>query len=87
MPIMDAPEPADPHVVGNVGAVLTTQLIAFLLRKGKLTSQDVGEIFQDTRTRYTNTLGVPPSPEGWEEYSNATLTALHKDALRWGSQT
>lgn len=86
MGIQDAPHSANPHIVGNVGAMLATHLMAFLLRKGSLTVEDVAEIFQETRERYTS-IQVPPDQTGeWGREANAILTLLEGDVVQFASQ-
>ena len=75
----------DPAALANVASMLTTHLIAFLLREGRLTPTEVQEIFQETRTRYTNTLGARPS-DRWEAQTTAILSMLHNDAVQFGQR-
>jgi hypothetical protein len=80
----DFPRAADPAAVGNVALMLTTHLMAFLLKHGRLNQQEVAEIFRDTRMRYT-TLPVTQIPEdGWGQQTTAILALAHNDVLRFG---
>ncbi len=84
--ITDAPEPANPHAVGNVGAMLATHLMAFLLRKGVLKPQDVQGIFQETHARYTSIPAGPIPTTEWERQTSALLALLQQDVLKFGSE-
>lgn len=75
----------DPAALANVAAMLTTHLIAFLLKEGRLSPTEVQEIFQTTRTRYTNILAGPPLPN-WHAQTTAILTMLQNDVFQFGQK-
>jgi hypothetical protein len=86
MGIQDMPERADPHAVGNVGAMLVTHLMVHLMRKGVLGPQDVRAIFQETRGRYTSIPVGPIPADDWDKQTNAILTLLEGDVSNFASQ-
>lgn len=84
MPHQDSEYFADPAAVGNVGLMLCAHLMAHLLRKKVLNFQDVAEIFQETRMRYT-TLPATQSPaDDWGKQTTAILSLIHGDVLQFG---
>ncbi len=72
----------NPAAVANVALLLTTHLIAILLREGRIDPVEVQEIFQQVRTRYTNTPGERPSDE-WEAQTQAILSLIQNDVAQF----
>jgi hypothetical protein len=71
--------------VANVALMLTTHLIAILLREDRIEPVEVQELFQTVRARYTNTPGARPSDE-WEAQTLAILTLVQNDVAQFGQR-
>jgi hypothetical protein len=75
----------NPVAVANVALMLTTHLMAFLLRGGRLSPTEVQEIFQTTRARYMSNPQERPSNE-WQAQTAAILTMIHGDVVHFAQK-
>jgi hypothetical protein len=74
---------ADAAAVGAASLGLSTQLLAFLIRHGRLTKGEAAEIVSAARASYkmAGTAGQP-STDDWQAQADALLRAVQNDVIR-----
>ena len=70
----------EPAAIASANLTLTTQILAFLVRRGRLTKAEVAEIFGAAIAAYKHT-GQPGSPGDWETQIAAVLHLAQNDIV------
>jgi hypothetical protein len=72
-----------PVAIASANLTLTTQLLAFLVRRGRLTKAEVVEVFGAAIAAYKHAgQGVTGSPSDWEAQVAAILHLAQNDVVR-----
>lgn len=84
-PMTPASLSLDPAATANVALMLTTHLIAILLREGRIDPVEVQELFQLVRTRYMSNPAERPATE-WQAQTLAILTMVQSDVAQFAER-
>lgn len=71
-----------PQAMAGASLAVTAQLLAFLVRRGRLSKAEVAEIFGATRASFKMGGQVSAPTDDWEAQASAVLQLIQNDVIR-----